>query len=60
MKTKERDRVVVRRKMRDAEFPGFSVAFDPDEAELAGAFEEDALDPDDAAEGALDLPREPA
>ena len=43
-------------KMHDAyTTPGLEVPFDPDEAELVGAFEEDALSHDDAIEGAIDL-----
>ena len=34
--------------------PGHEVEFDPDEAELCGAFREDALDEEDAIEAALD------
>lgn len=41
-------REVVIEKMRDAETPGFWAEFSPDEAELAGAFEEDALSLEDA------------
>ena len=33
---------------------GHEVEFDPDEAELCGAFREDALDEEDAIEAALD------
>lgn len=43
-------------KLADLELPGFVVEFDPDEAERAGAFEEDALTETDALEGAIDLP----
>lgn len=45
-------------KLSDAAIPGYAVEFDPDEAELAGAFVEDALSEDDAIEGAADLPDE--
>lgn len=38
----------VTRKLADAETPGARVPFDPDEAELAGAFRETALSPSDA------------
>ncbi|MBR4876111.1 MAG: conjugal transfer protein TraD [Rhodocyclaceae bacterium] len=36
--------------------PGLEVPFDPDEAELVGAFEEDAMSYEDSIEGAIDLP----
>ena len=42
------DRDVVVAKLFDAEVPGFSAEFDPPEAELAGAFVEDALTEADA------------
>lgn len=43
-------------KMHDAyTTPGLEVPFDPDEAELVGAFEEDAMSDADALEGAIDL-----
>lgn len=41
-------------KLRDAQIPGFEVEFDPDEAENAGAFEEDALSEADALESSTD------
>ncbi len=42
-------------KLTDAETsPGFAVAFDPEEAEQAGAFEEDALSATDALESSID------
>ena len=34
---------VLKEKLLDAQTPGFEVEFDPDEAEQAGAFQEDAL-----------------
>ncbi len=42
-------------KLADALTPGYQVEFDPDEAEKAGAFEEDALSELDAAESDIDL-----
>lgn len=42
-------------KMVDAMTPGYQAGFDPDEAERAGAFVEDALSEEDAAESAVDL-----
>ncbi len=47
-------REVVLEKMRDAETPGFWAEFAPDEAELAGAFEEDALSEDDTVATDID------
>lgn len=43
-------------KLADLSIPGFEVEFDPDEAERAGAFVEDALSEEDARESAIDLP----
>jgi len=37
------------------EIPGHEVECDPEEAELMGAFEEDALSADDALESSIDL-----
>lgn len=45
----------VAEKLADAMIPGYVVEFDPDEAEQAGAFVEDALTEEDALEGAADL-----
>ena len=45
----------LRDKLTDLLIPGYSVAFDPDEAEQAGAFQEDALSEKDAADSCLDL-----
>jgi len=42
-------------KLGDAMVPGHAVTFDPEEAERAGAFVEDALDEDDARASAVDL-----
>ena len=42
-------------KLTDAETtPGFEVEFDPEEAEQAGAFQEDALSEADALESSVD------
>jgi hypothetical protein len=47
---------VLRGKLADAwEVPGFEAEFDPEEAELAGAFVEDALSYEDALESSADL-----
>ena len=46
---------VLKEKLSDAEYsPGFEVEFDPEEAEQAGAFEEDALSAIDALESSID------
>lgn len=42
-------------KLADSMYPGFRAEFDAKEAELAGAFSEDALDERDAEESAYDL-----
>lgn len=41
-------------KLMDAQTPGFSPAFDPEEAALVGAFREDALSEQDASESVID------
>lgn len=45
----------LREKLTDAATPGYQVEFDPEEAERAGAFVEDALSEQDAAESGDDL-----
>lgn len=45
----------VAEKLADAMIPGYVVEFDPEEAEQAGAFVEDALTEEDALEGTADL-----
>ena len=46
---------VMKEKLSDAEYsPGFEVEFDPEEAEQAGAFDEDALSAADALESSID------
>jgi hypothetical protein len=47
--------IVLPDKLIDAEVPGYQAEFDPDEAELAGAFVEDALSELDALESTIDL-----
>jgi type IV secretion system protein VirB1 len=44
----------VNAKLTDIDVPGAAVEMDPDEADLAGAFQEDALSPDDALEASSD------
>lgn len=45
----------LREKLDDAMTPGYQTEFDPDEAEIVGAFVEDALSEEDAAESDADL-----
>ncbi|EAM5005955.1 TPA: conjugal transfer protein TraD [Escherichia coli] len=45
---------VVEAKYRDLTTPGFVAEFSPEEAELAGAFEDDALSMRDAYDSAFD------
>jgi hypothetical protein len=45
----------IREKLSDALTPGYQAEFDPDEAERAGAFEEDALSEQDALDSDVDL-----
>jgi len=45
---------VVHEKLTDAMTPGYQAEFDPEEAERAGAFVEDALSEQDATESAAD------
>jgi hypothetical protein len=47
--------LTLREKLLDALVPGFAAEFDPDEAQRAGAFVEDALTEADAADSATDL-----
>ena len=44
----------LREKLADAEVPGYQAEFDPDEAERAGAFVEDAMSEQDALESTID------
>ena len=46
---------LLREKLTDAMTPGFQAEFDPDEAERAGAFFEDALTEEDAIQSDVDL-----
>ena len=45
----------LKEKLTDAMTPGFQAEFDPDEAERCGAFVEEALSEEDAAESDVDL-----
>jgi hypothetical protein len=53
--SEEADARVLAEKLTDALTPGMVVEFDPEQAEQAGAFVEDALSEQDAAESSLDL-----
>lgn len=55
---KSDDDEVLNDKLTDAMTPGFAPEFDPDEAEKAGAFEEDALSEDDALDSCIDSEHE--
>lgn len=52
----EMRRQVVTQKLVDAQTPGFQAEFDPEEAELLGAFREDALSETDALDSSIDQP----
>mgnify|MGYP000969799649 CR=1 FL=1 len=45
---------VIQEKLLDAEIPGFQVEFDPIEAQMLGAFTEDALSEQDALDSTID------
>jgi hypothetical protein len=45
----------LKEKLVDAMTPGYQAEFDPDEAERCGAFVEEALSEEDAAESVVDL-----
>lgn len=47
-------RKIVNEKLNDAQTPGANVEFDPEEADLAGAFEEDSISEQDALESNID------
>jgi hypothetical protein len=49
---------VLKDKLTDAMTPSFAPEFDPDEAERAGAFEEDALSEADALDSWIDSDHE--
>lgn len=53
-RTTEALAAIVREKFIDANTPGFIVEFDPEEAEYAGAFIEDALSEEDALASVYD------
>ena len=45
---------VIKEKLLDAEIPGFQAEFDPLEAQMLGAFTEDALSEQDALDSTID------
>jgi hypothetical protein len=45
---------VIQERLLDAEIPGFQAEFDPLEAQMLGAFKEDALSEQDALESTID------
>ena len=45
---------VIQEKLLDAEIPGFQAEFDPIEAQMLGAFKEDALSEQDALDSSID------
>lgn len=51
---REMQRQVIALKLFDAQTPGFQAEFDPDEAELLGAFREEALSETDALDSSID------
>ncbi|MCW5608875.1 MAG: hypothetical protein KIT26_12625 [Nitrosomonas sp.] len=53
---REVQRQVMAQKLFDAQTPGFQAEFDPDEAELLGAFKEDALSEVEALDSSIDQP----
>ena len=53
--TQTSSEAVIREKLMDAMTPGFQAEFDPDEADQAGAFIEDALSEEDAMASDVDL-----
>ena len=55
LNTETSSEAVIREKLIDAMIPGFQAEFDPDEAEQAGAFFEDALSEEDAMASDVDL-----
>ncbi len=54
------DDALIRQKLIDAEVPGAVVEFDPEEADRAGAFVEDALSEEDAREAEEGLQPDPS
>jgi len=53
---REMKRQLIAQKLVDAQTPGFQAEFDPDEAELLGAFTEDGLSELEALDSSIDQP----
>jgi len=51
----ETDKETLREKLLDAQVPGFKAQFEPQDAEMLGAFTEDAINEKDALDSAIDL-----
>lgn len=49
------DQEILHQKLLDAQIPGFKAQFEPLEAEILGAFTEDALTEKDALESVIDI-----
>ena len=49
------DLEILQKKLLDAQIPGFKAQFEPQEAEMLGAFAEDALNAKDALESVIDI-----
>ena len=49
------DLEILQKKLLDAQIPGFKAQFEPQEAEMLGAFTEDAINEKDALDSAIDL-----
>lgn len=49
------DAAILNEKLVDAMTPGYQAEFDPDEADFLGAFEEDALEEQDAIDSSIDV-----
>lgn len=49
------DPEILQQKLLDAQIPGFKAQFEPHEAEMVGAFAEDALNENDALGSVIDL-----
>lgn len=49
------DLEILQKKLLDAQIQGFKAQFEPQEAEMLGAFTEDALNEKDALESVIDI-----
>ena len=55
-KTEQELKEIIAMKDQDCMTPGFVATFEPEEADMFGAFKEDALSEEDAMESSVDLP----